>query len=74
MQLHASHQRPLLLEAEDVHWIDPTSEEWLIALIERLAGVPILLLMSYRAGYHPAWIGKSYATQLALQRLTVDES
>ena len=74
MQLRASHQRPLLLEVEDVHWIDPTSEEWLVALIERLAGVSILLLLSYRSGYQPAWMGKSYATQLALQRLTVDES
>jgi DNA-binding winged helix-turn-helix (wHTH) protein/predicted ATPase len=74
MQLHASRQRPLLLEVEDVHWIDPTSEEWLMALVERLAGAPLLLLLSYRAGYQPAWMGKSYATQLALQRLTADES
>jgi predicted ATPase len=74
MPLHASHQRPLLLEVEDVHWIDPTSEEWLMALVERLVGVPILLLLSYRAGYQPAWLGKSYATQLALQQLTADES
>jgi len=74
MQLNASHQRPLLLEVEDVHWIDPTSEEWLMALVERLAGVPILLLLSYRSEYHPAWIGKCYATQLALQRLTAHES
>jgi tetratricopeptide (TPR) repeat protein len=74
MHLHASRRQPLLLEVEDVHWIDPTSEEWLVALIERLAGMPILLLLSYRSGYQPAWIGKSYATQLALQRLTADES
>jgi predicted ATPase len=74
MQLHASHQRPLVLEVEDVHWIDPTSEEWLLALVERLAGVPILLLLSYRSGYHPAWMSKSYATQIALQRLTAHES
>jgi DNA-binding winged helix-turn-helix (wHTH) protein/predicted ATPase len=74
MQLHASHQRPLLLEVEDAHWIDPTSEEWLAALIERLAGAPILVLLSYRSGYQPAWMGKAYATQLALQRLTADES
>jgi len=73
MQLRASHQRPLLLEVEDVHWIDPTSEEWLVTLVERLAGAPLLLLLSYRAGYQPAWMGKSYATQLALQRLTTNE-
>ena len=74
MQLRASHQRPLLLEVEDVHWIDPTSEEWLMALVERLVGAPLLLLLSYRPGYQPTWMGKSYATQLALQRVTVDES
>jgi predicted ATPase len=74
MQLRASHQRPLLLEVEDVHWIDPTSEEWLMALVERLAGVPLLLVLSYRAGYQPAWMSKSYATQLALQRLTAADS
>jgi DNA-binding winged helix-turn-helix (wHTH) protein len=74
MQLHASRQRPLLLEVEDLHWIDPTSEEWLLALIERLTGALIMLLLSYRPGYQPPWMGKSYATQLALQRLTTDES
>jgi predicted ATPase len=40
MQLHACRQQPLLLEVEDLHWIDPTSEEWLLALMERLAGAP----------------------------------
>jgi DNA-binding winged helix-turn-helix (wHTH) protein/predicted ATPase len=74
MQLATSWQRPLLLVVEDAHWIDPTSEEWLLALVDKLINAPILLLLSYRSGYQPAWIGKSYATQLALQRLTADES
>ena len=64
MHLAASQQRPLLLVVEDVHWIDPTSEEWLLALVDKLVNAPIMLLLSYRSGYHPAWIGKSYATQL----------
>ena len=29
LSLNASRQRPLVLEVEDLHWIDPTSEEWL---------------------------------------------
>ena len=74
MSLQQSLQQPLLLEVEDLHWIDPTSEEWLALLVERLAGVPLLLLLSYRPGYRPAWMDKSYATQLALQRLTADDS
>jgi predicted ATPase len=74
MELAASQQRPLLLAVEDVHWIDPTSEEWLLQLVERLVSAPIMLLVSYRSGYQPAWLSKSYATQLALPRLTGAES
>jgi predicted ATPase len=74
MSVNGSRQRPLVLEVEDLHWIDATSEEWLAALVERLAGVPILVLVSYRPGYRPRWVDKSYATQLTLQRLTPSES
>jgi predicted ATPase len=74
MLQHQSQQCPLVLEVEDLHWIDPTSEAWLLALVERLAGMPIMLLVSYRPGYQPPWMDKAYATQLALQRLTPHES
>jgi class 3 adenylate cyclase len=74
MSVNGSRQRPLVLEVEDLHWIDATSEEWLAALVERLAGVPILVLVSYRPGYRPRWVDKSYATQLTLQRLTPSDS
>jgi class 3 adenylate cyclase/tetratricopeptide (TPR) repeat protein len=74
MSVNGSRQRPLVLEVEDLHWIDATSEEWLAALVERLAGVPILVLVSYRPGYRPRWVDKSYATQLTLQRLTPRDS
>ena len=59
---------------EDLHWIDPTSEEWLASLVELLAPVPLLLLTTYRPGYRPLWTDKSYATQLALTRLTPEVS
>jgi predicted ATPase len=45
-----------------------------MALVERLAGIPVLFLASYRPGYRPPWMGKSYATQLVLPRLTADHS
>ena len=35
-----------------------------------LAGAPLLLLCTYRPGYRPPWLEKSYATQIALRRLT----
>jgi class 3 adenylate cyclase len=72
--LHKSRGQPLILAVENCHWIDATSAEWLAALVERLSGAPVLLLATYRPGYHPPWLDKSYATQLALPRLTPRES
>ena len=72
--LQSSRRCPLVIEVEDLHWIDATSETWLATLVERLAGVPILLLVTFRPGYHPAWMGKSYATQVALSRLSPRDS
>ena len=42
MCLNGSHQRPLILEIEDLHWIDASSDECLAALVERMAGAPLL--------------------------------
>jgi tetratricopeptide (TPR) repeat protein len=69
-----SRRQPLILAVENLHWIDATSEEWLTTLVERLAGMAILLLATYRPGYRPPWLDKSYATQLGLPRLTPHES
>jgi class 3 adenylate cyclase/tetratricopeptide (TPR) repeat protein len=69
LSLRGSRQRPLLLEVEDLHWIDQTSEAYLLSLVESLVGAPILLLGTYRPGYRPPWGEKSYATQVALRPL-----
>ena len=74
MSVNGSRERPLVLEVEDLHWIDATPEDWLAALVERIAGVPILVLVSYRPGYRPRRFDNSYATQLTLQRLTPRDS
>ena len=74
VHLCSSQQQPLLLVVENLHWIDPTSEAYLASLVEQLAGVPLLLLTTYRPGYRPLWMDKSYATQLTLPPLTQEES
>jgi DNA-binding winged helix-turn-helix (wHTH) protein/class 3 adenylate cyclase/tetratricopeptide (TPR) repeat protein len=71
---HASQRQPLLLAVENLHWIDPTSEEWLASLVERLGDMPVLLLATYRPGHQPPWIGHSAATQMALPRLSPRDS
>jgi hypothetical protein len=69
-----SQQRPMILAIEDLQWIDPTSEECLGVLADSAAACRILLLGTYRHGYRPPWLAKSYATQLVLRRLGPAES
>jgi predicted ATPase len=45
-----------------------------VSLVEGLAGAPILLVATFRPGYRPLWLDKSYATQLALHPLGLDDS
>lgn len=71
--LGGSRRQPLILVVENLHWIDPTSDEWLTMLAERLPSTAILLLATYRPGCRPR-LDKSYATQLALPHLTPRES
>jgi len=69
MSLKGSQQRPLIVAIEDLHWIDQTSEAYLSSLVESLTGASILLLTTYRPGYRPPWVEKSYATQVSLHTL-----
>jgi len=43
-------QAPLLLTVDDIHWADPPSVRWLAYLAARIVDLPILLLVSVRAG------------------------
>ena len=72
--LQESQRQPLLVVVENLHWIDPTSQAYLTELVERLISIPLLLLVTFRPGYRPPWMEKSYATQLALSRLSPEDS
>jgi predicted ATPase len=72
--LKGSLRRPLVLVLEDLHWIDKVSDEWLGALAEHVRDARILLLATYRPGYRPPWISKSYGGQTPLQPLSRDDS
>jgi tetratricopeptide (TPR) repeat protein len=74
MALAGNRERPIVLVVEDLQWIDRTSEEALSSLAEGLAPFPILLIVTYRPGYHSPWLGRSYASQLVLQGLTRADS
>jgi class 3 adenylate cyclase/tetratricopeptide (TPR) repeat protein len=69
-----SNRRPLILVLEDLHWVDRISEEFLGFLAENIRDARGLLLATYRPGYRPPWIDKSYARQTPLQPLSQVDS
>jgi DNA-binding winged helix-turn-helix (wHTH) protein len=72
--LKSTQERRLILAVEDMHWIDPTSEEFVASLVEGLSGAAVLVLGTYRPGYRPPWLEKSYATQLTVRPLSALDS
>jgi class 3 adenylate cyclase len=64
-----AEQRPVLLHFEDAHWIDPTSRELLDLTVAGAAGLAVLVSISFRPEFTPAWTGEKHVTLLALNRL-----
>ena len=60
---------PVLMLFEDAQWADPSSLELLDTLIDRLAQLPILLVISFRPEFTAPWVGRAGASLIALSRL-----
>jgi class 3 adenylate cyclase/tetratricopeptide (TPR) repeat protein len=72
--LKGSEIRPLIIATEDLHWMDKSSEEYLKNLLNSIPGARILLIFTYRPEFVHTWGGKSYHSQLTLNRLSNRES
>ncbi len=60
---------PQLFIVEDAHWLDPTTLELITRIISRIRQMRVLLLITSRPGFKPAWAEYSYVTSLTLCRL-----
>jgi len=72
--LRGSELRPLIMAFEDLHWSDTSSEESLKDLLDSIAGAQVFLIFTYRPEFVHTWAGKSYLSQLNLNRLSNRES
>jgi predicted ATPase/class 3 adenylate cyclase len=61
---------PVLMIFEDAHWIDPTSLESLVRVVDRIQALPVLLVVTFRPEFNPPWIGQPHVTALTINRLT----
>jgi class 3 adenylate cyclase/predicted ATPase len=64
-----ARQNPLLMIFEDAHWVDPTSLEVLGQVVERIATLHVLLVVTFRPEFNAPWVGQSHVTSLTLNRL-----
>ena len=60
---------PAVMLFEDAHWADPSSIELLDRIVERIAQLPVLLLVTFRPEFHPPWTGQPNVGSLTLGRL-----
>jgi predicted ATPase len=64
-----ARRNPVLMIFEDAHWTDPTSLDVFSRLVDRIATLPALLIVTSRPEFPAPWIGQSHVTALTLNRL-----
>ena len=72
--LKGSEIRPLIVATEDLHWIDRSSEDYLKNLLDSISGARVFLVFTYRPEFVHTWGGRSYHSQVNLNRLSNRES
>jgi len=64
-----TEQQPVLFIVEDLHWIDPSTLEFLTLLVEQGPTARLLTLLTCRPEFQPPWGLRTHLTPIALQRL-----
>ncbi|MCP3137671.1 protein kinase domain-containing protein [Pyxidicoccus xibeiensis] len=67
--LRLARQRPMLLVVEDVHWADASWLEFLGALVERIEGAALLVVLSARPEFQRCQPARARVHELTLERL-----
>ncbi|MBW2389652.1 MAG: AAA family ATPase, partial [Deltaproteobacteria bacterium] len=68
--LALGEKQPVVLFVEDLHWIDPSTLEWLGLVIEQCPTANVLLLMTHRPTFEPPWLGREHLHGITLSRLS----
>ena len=68
--LQAAERQPVLSVWEDLHWADPSTLELITLLLEQAPTARLLILLTCRPEFTPAWAFRSHFTQITLSRLS----
>jgi class 3 adenylate cyclase/predicted ATPase len=67
--LRIAAQQPVLFVMEDLHWVDPSTLEFLTLLVDQGPTARILTLLTFRPDFSPPWTGRAHLTQVTVHRL-----
>jgi predicted ATPase len=70
----AARKRPSVMLYEDVHWADPTTLEVMDLLIDRVKGIPLLIVLTHRPEFQNRWASHGHVAALNLSKLTRAQS
>src|SRR5262249_10375367 len=71
--LELAERQPVLLIVEDLHWTDPTTLELLGLLLDQTPTASLLVLLTCRPYFQPAWHHRSYFTEITVNRLSREQ-
>jgi TOMM system kinase/cyclase fusion protein len=69
-----AERRPLVLVIEDLHWVDPSTLDLLKLLLDEIAGLRLMVVLTFRPGFEAPWGQRAHVLQLGLSRLTDSET
>ena len=68
--LELAERQPVLFIIEDLHWTDPSTLELLNLVLDQTPTASLLVLLTCRPHFQPAWHHRSYLTEITVNRLS----
>src|SRR6266540_4573556 len=68
--LEYTERQPVLFILEDLHWTDPSTLEFINLLLDQTPTASLLVLLTCRPHFQPAWHHRSYLTEITLNHLS----
>src|SRR5262249_37514806 len=65
-----AERQPVLFILEDLHWTDPSTLELISLLLDQTPTASLLVLLTCRPYFQPAWHHRSYLTEITVHRLS----
>lgn len=63
-----AEKQPVCMIVEDIHWIDPSTLEWLTLLIQQAPTARLLLLLTFRPDFRAPWVVRPPVSHITLGR------